>query len=247
MATSDRLSLSAFVGLGPGQWAPGAMDPARGALHRPKGRERHFWEDNKTDFVHAGWKEEILEAIKAKRSFALRAPIHAAVGEFPHGDATVTTAMLAHAAGYEIEAFTTRSSRELPHADGPGWLVIPIFVLFGIAAMGAGIFGTLAAMVASGMAAGVPGSPIQDWHAFLHGVLVACGGCAFFTVSLGALIFLTLPEERRHPIFRVPGFLERCSSREYLCLLPADSPFDPEKAADFLHNAGASEVWEIRR
>jgi hypothetical protein len=223
------------------------MDPARDALHRPKGRQRRFLTDEKTDRVRAGWKDEILEAIKAKRSYALHAPVCAAVGEFPHGDAMVTTAMLARVAGYEIEAFTTRSSKELRHADGPAWLVIPIFVLFGIAAMGAGICGTLAAMVASGMAAGVTDSPVQDWHAFLRGMLAACGVCAFFTATLGSLLFFSLAKGRRHPIFRVPGFLERCSSLEYLCLLPADSSFDPEKAADFLHRAGAAEVWEIRR
>jgi hypothetical protein len=154
--------------------------------------------------------------------------------------------MLARALGYEVEAFTMRSSKELRNVDGWGWLVIPIFVLFGIAAIGAGICGTLAAMVGLGMVQGVTDSPIRDWHAFFHGMLLACGICAFFTAALGALIFVSLPKQR-HTIFRTPHFAERWSSHEYLCLMPAGAPLDPDKAVDFLRRAGASEVWEIRR
>lgn len=246
MATSDRLPLSGFVGLGPAYWLPRTTDVARGPTHRPTGRERSLLVGGKTDLSHAEWEDGILEAIKAKRSFALGTPAYAAVGEFPQGDVVFTAAMLARAAGYEVEAFTMRSTNELRHVDGWGWLVIPIFVLFGIAAMGAGISGTLAAMVASGMVEGITDSPIRDWHAFFHGMLLACGICAFFTATLGALIFVSLPKQK-HPIFRTPHFAERWSSHEYLCLLPAGAPLDPDEAADFLHRAGASEVWEIRR
>jgi hypothetical protein len=196
--------------------------------------------------LHPGWEDGLLEAIKAKRSFALAVPAYAAVGEFPQGDVVFTAAMLARAMGYEVEAFTMRSTRELRQVGGLGWLVIPIFVLFGMAAMGAGISGTLAVMVASGLTAGVTDSPIHDWHAFLQGMLLACGICVFLTAILGALVFASLPKQR-HPIFRMPHFEERWSSHEYLYLTPVGMPFDPDKAIDFLRRAGASEVWEIRR
>lgn len=231
--------MAGIAGFVPECWHPRALDLAADI---PVAED---WDIPKSERRWSIWLEDLTSAWRSRRRAMSRTQIYAAVGEFPRLEAVITAVTLARAAGRKVEAFTPRSIGSLGDVDGWGWLAIPIFAAFGLAALAAGAAITLAVEVAlGGMAGAVGPSSIYNGPAFLHEAFVMAGFLSGLTLLLGVLVFLSLPK-RCHPVFHTPHFAERRGSRGYVCLLASSAAFDPDDAADFLRHAGAEEVWNV--
>ncbi|HZT24888.1 MAG TPA: DUF3341 domain-containing protein [Pseudolabrys sp.] len=168
------------------------------------------------------------------------------LAEFPGAAALLETARKARPAGYRpLDAFTPFAVEGLAEAVGARGSHVRVAMFIGGVAIAAMAYATeyFSAVIDYPINSG--GRPLNAWPAFmLFPFAVGIFGAA--VSGLIALFMHSGLPGLHHAIFAVPGF-ERVSQDAFLLAL--DSPRDEaelQRARDWLREAGALAIWEIK-
>lgn len=165
--------------------------------------------------------------------------VYGLLAEFEEGEALVTAARLAHAAGYrQMNGYTPFPVHGLSQALGQKASRLPLLVLIGgILGGSAGYFMQYYASVIS-YPINVGGRPLHSWPAFIPITFEMTVLGAAFAAFFGMLALNGLPHPY-HPLFNVPAFSLASRNRFFLCIQAGDPLFDLKETRRFLEKLHA--------
>ncbi len=172
-------------------------------------------------------------------------PPYGMLAEFDSATALVAAARQATAAGYRrVDAFTPFPIEELEEALAIKPTVLPLLVLLGGIAGGAG--GYFMQYYASVIAypLNIGGRPFHSWPMFIPITFEMTILVAALTAVLGMLALNGLPMPY-HPVFNVPRFALASRDQFFLIIEAADANYDAERTRQFLDGLRPVNVWEV--
>jgi hypothetical protein len=171
--------------------------------------------------------------------------LHGLMAEFADVDGFVTAAREAHAAGFEVEAYSPFAVEGLPQAIGfTSNKVAPMTLIGGI---GGGIGGYALQWYSAVIdyPLNIGGRPLHSWPAFIPiSFETAILGAALAAV-FGMLLANGLPR-LRHPIFEVPEF-DLVTRDRFFLVLHTPAQAELARARQLLETMPAQRVCEVPR
>jgi len=168
--------------------------------------------------------------------------IYGLMAEFDTPTEIVAAARQSYDEGYrKMDAYTPFPIEELSEALHLGRSRLPLIVLIGGIAGGAG--GLLLQWWAATIAypINIGGRPLFSWPMFIPITFETTVLVAAFSAVLGMLALNGLPQPY-HPVFNSHRFDLASRTHFFLCIEAADPRFDLEKTRSFLEGIGAKEV-----
>ena len=172
-------------------------------------------------------------------------PIYGLMAEFENPTALVAAARRTHEAGYrKMDAYSPFPIEELSDALGHRYDVLPLLVLIGGIAGGAGGFFLQYWASVIDYPLNIGGRPPLSWPSFIPVTFEMTILVAAFVAVLGMLGLNGLPMPY-HPVFNVERFVNASRNRFFLCIESSDPLFDKEATGKFLESLEPREVCEV--
>jgi Protein of unknown function (DUF3341) len=173
------------------------------------------------------------------------AGVYGLMAEFEDPTALVAATHESYEHGYRcMDAYSPFPIEELHEALGSPQTRLPLIVLVGGVAGGAGgyLLQYWANAVAYPLAVG--GKPYHGWPAFIPITFECTILVAALAAVLGMLALNGLPQPY-HPVFNVPRFALASRNRFFLCIQAEDPRFDLEETRRFLETLNPREVSTV--
>lgn len=165
------------------------------------------------------------------------------MAEFERPGDLVAAARRAREAGFRrVDAYSPFPVEGLDEAMGLGPTRLPLLVLLGGLAGGAGGFALQYYLTAVDYPLNVGGRPLNSWPAFIVIAFELTVLVAALTAVLGMLTLNGLPRPH-HPVFNVPRFALATRDRFFLAIEAADPAFG--RARRFLEGLNPHGVYEV--
>jgi hypothetical protein len=167
------------------------------------------------------------------------------MAEFAKPELLVAAASAARDRGYRaMDAYAPFPIEGLSDALGLSPSRMPLVILIGGLAGGAGGYGLQYwAMVAS-YPINTGGRPLNSWPAFVPVTFELTILCAALAAVFGMILINGLPMPY-HPVFNVPRFSLASRSRFFLCIESRDPLFHVEEVRSFLGERSPEGVYDV--
>jgi hypothetical protein len=167
------------------------------------------------------------------------------LAEFATLEQLVAAIKQAHSRGYKrLEAYSPIPSSELFDAVGVEHSRIPLITFAGGICGGALGFAVQYYHAAIAYPLNVGGRPIGSWPSFVPVAFELMVLFAALSAMLSMLILNRLPQPY-HPLFAAEHFDRASQDRFFLCVLAADSRFDPQATLQFLRKTEATTITNV--
>jgi hypothetical protein len=177
--------------------------------------------------------------------FGEKPEFYGLVAEFEGPDALLAATKRAVQEGYRrLEAYSPFPIDELADALNFRQTWVPLIVLLGGIAGGAGAFFMQWFSATIHYPINIGGRPLNSWPSFIPVTFELTILAASISALLGMLALNKLPMPY-HPLFNVERFNQASQDRFCLCLEASDPKFDRQRTREFLESMTFMVVYEV--